>query len=64
MALRKLSGDCNRNDCPGVFSTGTGTVIVQGPLLKATEELALSAGEVAVEIPAHLIEEAACALGR
>ncbi|WP_231493873.1 hypothetical protein [Nocardiopsis sp. CNT312] len=47
-----------------MFSTGTGTVIVQGPLLKATEELTLSTGEVAVEIPAHLIEEAARALGR
>ncbi|GAA1463347.1 hypothetical protein ACFV4I_21710 [Nocardiopsis alba] len=64
MALQKLSGDCNRNDCPGVYTSGDGSVIVQGPLLTATEGLTFSEGEVAVRIPAHLIEEAARALGR
>ncbi|MFJ6022904.1 hypothetical protein ACIQFP_26465 [Nocardiopsis alba] len=64
MALQKLSGDCNRSDCPGIYTSGDGSVIVQGPQLTATEALTFSEGEVTVRIPAHLIEEAARALGR
>ncbi|MFL1429349.1 MULTISPECIES: hypothetical protein [unclassified Nocardiopsis] len=64
MALRKLSGDCNRNDCPGVFLADDGSLIVQGPQVAETGELTFSPGEVAVTIPAHLIQEAARALGR
>nr|WP_017573283.1 hypothetical protein [Nocardiopsis halotolerans] len=64
MKFEKLSGDCNRDDCPGIYSTDKGTVVVQGDLLTDTAGLTPSQGEAVVEIPAHLIEEAARALGR
>ncbi|MEU1899334.1 hypothetical protein ABZ512_13205 [Nocardiopsis dassonvillei] len=64
MKFEKLSGDCNRDDCPGIYSTDNGTVVVQGSLLTDTTGLTPSPGEAAVEIPTHLIEEAARALGR
>lgn len=64
MKYEKLAGDCNRNDCPGIYSTDNGTVVVQGDLLTDTTGLTPSKGEAAVEIPLHLIEEAARALGR
>ncbi|MDE3721427.1 hypothetical protein PWG71_08500 [Nocardiopsis sp. N85] len=64
MKFEKLSGDCNRDDCPGIYSTDKGTVVVQGALLTDTTGLTPSPGEAAVEIPVHLIEEAARALGR
>ncbi|GAA1446332.1 hypothetical protein GCM10009602_32680 [Nocardiopsis tropica] len=64
MRFGKRAGDCHRDDRPGIYSTDEGTLVVQGDLLTDTAGLTPSAGEVAVEIPRHLIEEAARALGR
>ncbi|HIY40928.1 MAG TPA: hypothetical protein H9836_07355 [Candidatus Nocardiopsis merdipullorum] len=60
--MKKIAGDCNRDDCPAIYTSG-GEVVVQGMLLTATEGMSFSEGEVAVTIPRHLIEEAARVLG-
>lgn len=54
------SGDCGRNGCPNVYATNRGTATVRGTHIAEHD----SNGEAVVEIPAHLIEEAARALGR
>ncbi len=53
-------GDCMRGDCPGVFVTGSGTVVVQGKVVSHS----VPEGEAVVEIPEDLLREAAPALGR
>jgi hypothetical protein len=59
--LTKIAGaDCKEGDCPTVYTTDRGTVVVQGyRLAHVTTE-----GEAVVEIPAELLAEAARALGR
>jgi hypothetical protein len=55
------SGECNQNDCPNVYRTGRGTVVVQGDL---TDAFTPPSGEGLVEIPESVLLEAARALGR
>ncbi|MFE4977774.1 hypothetical protein ACFRAR_37430 [Kitasatospora sp. NPDC056651] len=64
--LTRLTGkfngpNCDDDDCPNVYATDRDTVVVQGdhfPTLK------VGSGEFAVEIPQHVLKEAARALGR
>ncbi|NGO69051.1 hypothetical protein G5C65_11925 [Streptomyces sp. SB3404] len=50
---------CGRDDCPTVFVTDRGTIAVQGyDVARATPE-----GESVVEVPEHVLREAAHALG-
>lgn len=54
-------GDCGKEDCPNVYTTDRGTVLVQG--YTTTEHgLTLPSGEEAVEIPLAVFQEAARAL--
>ncbi|WP_316526805.1 hypothetical protein [Kitasatospora brasiliensis] len=64
--LTRLTGkfdgpNCDDDDCPNVYATDRDTVVVQGDHFPA---LKVAAGEFAVEIPQHILEEAARALGR
>lgn len=62
MSFTPLTKDCaDGRTCPGVRATGRGTVIVQGPGLadKDLAEITLGPGEIAVEIPAEILLEAA-----
>jgi hypothetical protein len=51
--VRKLTGaDCSDTNCPAVFETEHGTVIVQGMhLLKAVANIHVGPGEALIEIP-------------
>jgi hypothetical protein len=62
--LTKLSGpDCDNDDCPAVFISDRGTIVVQGDGVSHADGLRLGAGEQAVEISADLLREALNALG-
>ncbi|MFJ8842077.1 hypothetical protein ACIRFF_04150 [Streptomyces cyaneofuscatus] len=54
------SGNCNNDDCPNVYRTATGSIVVQGDLSHA---FAPPAGEGLVEIPEAVLREAVRALG-
>jgi hypothetical protein len=57
--IRIAGGDCGRDDCPTVFTTNRGTVVIQGyDIDKPTP-----AGESVVEIPLDVLKEAVSALG-
>ena len=60
MELTRIAGgDCGRDDCPTVFTTDKGTIVVQGYIVpKKTPE-----SEAAVEIPMAIFREAVRALG-
>ena len=60
MELFRISGgDCGNGDCPAIYQTDHGTVVVQG---YAPNGLVAPEGETVVEIPAELLREAAHAL--
>lgn len=64
-ALTRLTGasggpNCDDDDCPNVYRTGTGAFVVQGPVSRAFTP---PAGESLVEIPEHVLREAFRALG-
>ncbi|MBS2545959.1 hypothetical protein KGQ19_03670 [Catenulispora sp. NL8] len=65
MKLTKLADppDCGSDDCPAVYVTDSGTIVVQGDAVSQAEGLRLGAGEQAVEISADLLREALRALG-
>lgn len=56
---RIAGGDCGRDDCPTVFTTGRGTVAIQGYDI----DRPTPAGESVVEIPLDVLKEAVLALG-
>ncbi|MFE4667722.1 hypothetical protein ACFRI7_30800 [Streptomyces sp. NPDC056716] len=64
--LTRLTGNakgpnCDDDDCPNVYRTRSGSIIVHGDVSDAfTPPL----GEDLVEIPEHILREAVCALGR
>jgi hypothetical protein len=62
--LTRLTGDgngeCNQNDCPNVYRTGTGSIVVQGDMSQAFTP---PVGEALVEIPESVLREAVRALG-
>jgi hypothetical protein len=61
MELTQIAGgDCGRDDCPTIFTTDRGTLVVQGYIVNRTTP----DGEAVVEIPLSVFEDAARALGR
>ena len=64
MKLTKLAGTCEVNECPTVYRTDRGTLVVQGDLVADADGLTLGTGEQAVEIPLGLLREAFSALGQ
>lgn len=56
MQLRKLAGTCDDDECPTVYLSDRGTVVVQG--FTVTRGLSLADDEQAVEIPADLLRRA------
>jgi hypothetical protein len=54
------SGECNQNDCPNVYRTATGSIVVQGEL---SDAFTPPQGEGLVEIPEEVLREAFRALG-
>lgn len=61
MQLRKLAGTCEDDECPTVYLSDRGTVVVQG--YTVSHGLSLADDEHAVEIPAALLRMAAEGLG-
>lgn len=63
--LTRLTGtaggpNCDDDDCPNVYVTKTGSIVVQGDVSTAFQP---SAGEGLVEIPESVLREAVRALG-
>lgn len=61
MKLTRIAGDCGDNiECPAVYVSDRGTIVVQGYTLARTGlDIALADDESAVEIPLELLKEAA-----
>lgn len=57
----QIAGDCKGDDCPKVFTTSRGSIVVQGDQVTS---VTTPDGEAAVEIPRNVWEEAVRALGR
>lgn len=51
------------DDCPTVYLSDRGTLVLQGPLMGSADGLGFSAGEGAVELSAALVREALRELG-
>lgn len=64
MKVEKLVGGCDDGDCPTIYTTDRGTVVVQGGRVGQADGLKLGDGEDAVEIPLELLKEALSALGQ
>jgi hypothetical protein len=59
LGLELLSKLCSGGHCPTVYRTNRGTLVVQGYAVTAREAgLDLPPGELLVEIPADLLQEA------
>lgn len=54
------NGNCNKNDCPNVYRTASGSFVVQGDVSNA---FTAPDGEGLVEIPEETLREAFRALG-
>ncbi|MBX9398006.1 hypothetical protein K4749_31575 [Streptomyces sp. TRM72054] len=54
------NGECNQNDCPNVYRTPRGSIIVQGDVSHAFQP---PEGETLAEIPESVLKEAVRALG-
>ena len=61
MELNRIAGgDCGRDDCPTIFTTDRGTIVVQGDVIEKQTPV----GEAAVVIPVSVLLEAMRAVGR
>ncbi|WP_432029245.1 hypothetical protein [Streptomyces sp. 1222.5] len=54
------NGNCNNDDCPNVYRTARGSIVVQGDVSDAFQP---PQGEALVEIPESVLREAFRALG-
>lgn len=54
------NGECNKNDCPNVYRTASGSFVVQGDV---STSFTAPDGEGLVEIPEEILREAFRALG-
>jgi len=65
--LVKVGGDgeCKNGNCPTIYRTDRGTLVVQGYAVgpEQAEGLTIPAGESLVEIPLDVLQDAARALG-
>ncbi|WP_245908379.1 hypothetical protein [Pseudosporangium ferrugineum] len=58
--LQVIAASCNHGTCPTVYRSDRGTVVVQGYAVSAQAAgVDLPAGELLVEIPVDLLQEAA-----
>ncbi len=57
MKLVPLTRQCFNGDCPAVYATDHGTIVIQGKLL-APSPVQLGEGEAAIEIPAEVFDQA------
>nr|WP_218902672.1 hypothetical protein [Streptomonospora nanhaiensis] len=56
--MRKIGGTCEDDNCPTLYATDRGTVIVRGLVVsdaQALTQLGLPTGETAVEVPVELL---------
>ncbi|WP_075733754.1 hypothetical protein [Streptomyces acidiscabies] len=63
--LTRLTGelggpDCDQDDCPNVYRTASGSIVVQGSVSAAFQP---PVGEALVEIPEAVLKEAVRVLG-
>lgn len=63
LKLTRLSGECENGNCPAVYVSDEGSIVVQGGHVQGADGLVLGAGEEAVEISLDLLKEALSALG-
>ena len=60
MELTQVAGgNCGRDDCPTIFTTDKGTIVIQGYVVAKETPV----GEAVVEIPAQVFREAVRVLG-
>jgi hypothetical protein len=59
MELTQIAGDCSRDDCPTIYATDKGSIVIQGYMVNKETP----AGEAVVEIPIAVFQEAVRALG-
>ncbi len=60
LELELITSLCGNGTCPTVYRTNRDTVVVQGYVVTAEEAgIDLPAGELLVEIPADMLQEAA-----
>lgn len=59
-AHRQRERNCNNDDCPNVYRTSSGSIVVQGDVSDVFQP---PAGEGLVEIPESILREAVRALG-
>lgn len=57
MKVTTLASTCDKNDCPAIYETDRGTILVQGET-PADHGLTIPAHETLVEIPLDLIRKA------
>lgn len=58
MKLTRISDGCENRNCPAVYETDRGTLLVQGYVIsdpQALKQIGLPEGETAVEVPADLL---------
>ncbi len=63
MKITKLSGECENGNCPAVYLSDSGSLVVQGDAVSGADGLTLGPDEQAVEISLELLREALNALG-
>lgn len=63
LKLTRLNTGCENGNCPTVYLSDHGTVVVQGDHVSDADGLTLGAGEQAVEVSVQLLREALNALG-
>lgn len=63
MKLTKLTNRCDDGECPTVYISDRGTLVAQGDPVSDADGLLLGVGELAVELPIHVVREAVRALG-
>ncbi|MEV8404125.1 hypothetical protein ACWFRQ_31570 [Streptomyces niveus] len=57
MKLTRLVGECDEGECPALYATDTGTLVIQGKQL-TDHALRIPAHEALVEFPVELIRKA------
>ena len=63
MKLRRLTGECENGNCPTIYVSERGTLVVQGDAVSHADGLELGVGEQAVEVSVQMLREALSALG-
>ena len=63
MRLIAKSPHCAGKDCPAVYETEAGSLLIQGTVVPANDPITLGEGEALVELPADLVVQLKQALG-